>query len=61
LELETAIRPTSAELELVTKPASKKTLRLFEIALVLVRLDHVANRVVNADHGIFVRGFQGIA
>jgi hypothetical protein len=27
-------------------------LPLFEIALVLVRLDHVASRIVNADHGI---------
>jgi hypothetical protein len=25
---------------------------LFEIALVLVRLDHVASRIVNANHGI---------
>jgi hypothetical protein len=25
---------------------------LFEIALVLVRLDHVASVIVNADHGI---------
>jgi hypothetical protein len=25
---------------------------LFEIALVLVRLDHVARRIVNANHGI---------
>jgi hypothetical protein len=27
-------------------------LRLFEIALVLVRFDHVASVIVNADHGI---------
>jgi len=27
------------------------SLRLFEIALVLVRLDHVASRIVNANHG----------
>ena len=27
-------------------------LLLFEIDLVLVRLDHVASRVVNANHGI---------
>jgi len=27
-------------------------LRLFEIALVLVRLDHVASGIVNANHGI---------
>jgi hypothetical protein len=27
-------------------------LRLFEIALVLVRLDHVAGLIVNANHGI---------
>jgi hypothetical protein len=27
-------------------------LRLFELARVLVRLDHVASRIVNADHGI---------
>ena len=26
--------------------------RLFEIALVLVRLDHVASGIVNANHGI---------
>jgi hypothetical protein len=26
--------------------------RLFEIALVLVRFDHVARFIVNADHGI---------
>jgi hypothetical protein len=26
------------------------TLRLFEIALALVRLDHVASGIVNADH-----------
>jgi hypothetical protein len=25
---------------------------LFEIALVLVRLDHVASRIVNTNHGI---------
>jgi hypothetical protein len=25
---------------------------LLEIALVLVRLDHVANRIVNANHGM---------
>jgi hypothetical protein len=25
---------------------------LFEIALVFVRLDHVASRIVNADHSI---------
>ena len=30
------------------KPAS----RLFEIALVLVRLDHIANMIVNANHRI---------
>jgi hypothetical protein len=24
----------------------------FEIAFVLVRLDHIASRIVNADHGI---------
>ena len=26
--------------------------RLFEIALVLVRLDHVASRIVNANHSV---------
>jgi hypothetical protein len=29
-----------------------ETLRLFEIALVLVRLDHVARVIVNANHGV---------
>jgi hypothetical protein len=29
-----------------------KNLRLFEIASVLVRLDHVARFIVNANHGI---------
>ena len=29
-----------------------RNLRLFEIALLLVRLDHVASRIVNADHCI---------
>ena len=29
-----------------------KTSRFFEIARVLVRLDHVARRIVNANHGI---------
>jgi hypothetical protein len=31
---------------------SQRTSPLFEIALVLVRLDHVARFIVNADHGI---------
>ena len=31
-------------------------LRLFEIALVLVRLDHVASVIVNANHGMDVSG-----
>jgi hypothetical protein len=30
----------------------EKFLRLFEIAGVLVRLDHVASRIVNANHSI---------
>ena len=30
----------------------RKPLALFEIALVLVRLDHVASRIVNANHSI---------
>jgi hypothetical protein len=30
-------------------------LRLFEIALVLVRLDHVASRIVNANHRVIER------
>jgi hypothetical protein len=29
-----------------------KTSPLFEIALVLVRFDHVASVIINADHGI---------
>src|SRR5262245_41997432 len=29
-----------------------QTLPLFEIALVFVRLDHIASRIVNADHSI---------
>jgi hypothetical protein len=29
-----------------------KTSRLFELALVLVRLDHVASFIINADHGV---------
>jgi hypothetical protein len=29
-----------------------ETLRLFELALVLVRLDHVASRIINANHSI---------
>ncbi len=33
-----------------------KTSPFFEIALVLVRLDHVARRIVNADHSINVMG-----
>jgi len=28
------------------------TLPLFELALVFVRFDHVASRIVNADHSI---------
>jgi hypothetical protein len=32
----------------------EKTLPLFEIASVLVRLDHVARRIVNANHGIML-------
>ena len=31
---------------------SRSTLRLFEIALVLVRFNHVASVIVNADHSI---------
>jgi hypothetical protein len=34
------------------KIAKKENLPLFEIALVLVRLDHVASVIVNANHGI---------
>jgi len=30
-------------------------LPLFELARVLVRLDHVARLIVNADHGIITR------
>src|SRR5262245_22239904 len=32
--------------------SAKAHLPLLEIALVLVRLDHVASRIVNANHGI---------
>jgi len=32
--------------------AAGKNSRLFEIALVLVRLDHAASRIVNANHSI---------
>ncbi len=32
--------------------AGSKTLRLFELARVVVRLDHVARFIVNADHSI---------
>jgi hypothetical protein len=32
--------------------AARTFSELFEIALVLVRFDHVASRIVNADHGI---------
>jgi len=32
--------------------ALKRDLRLFEIALVLLRLGHVASRIVNANQGI---------
>ena len=31
---------------------TKASLPLFEIALVLVRLDHIASAIVNANHGI---------
>jgi hypothetical protein len=34
------------------KNDSSAILRFFEIALVLVRLDHVARFIVNANHGI---------
>jgi hypothetical protein len=36
----------------ISRSRNKHALRLFEIARVLVRLDHVATRIVNADHGI---------
>jgi hypothetical protein len=32
--------------------ARLKKSRLFEIARVLVRLDHIASRIVNVNHGI---------
>jgi hypothetical protein len=32
---------------------SRKTSSLLEVALVFVRLDHVARRIVKASHGIF--------
>ena len=31
---------------------SRSTLRLFKIALVLVRLDHVTSVIINANYGI---------
>ena len=34
-------------------------LRLFEIASVLVRFDHVASGIVNADHGVISYGRDG--
>ena len=33
-------------------PRARKKSRLFELALVLVRLDHVAGVIVNADYSI---------
>ena len=33
-------------------PTINAALRFFEIALVLVHLDHIASIIVNADHGI---------
>jgi hypothetical protein len=33
-------------------PQNKIALRLFEIARALVRFDHVANRIANANHDI---------
>src|SRR5207253_11185394 len=41
---------------LVGKTWQRRPLPLFELARVLVRFDHVANRIVNADHGINVMG-----
>jgi hypothetical protein len=32
-----------------------KTLRLFKLARVLVRLDHIASFIVNANHGVLSR------
>ena len=34
------------------RPTKDRVAPLFEIALVLVRLDHVASVVVNADHSV---------
>jgi hypothetical protein len=36
----------------ISRNGDKHALPLFEIALVLVRLDHVASIIVNANHGI---------
>jgi hypothetical protein len=36
----------------ISRKVSKHTLRLFEIALALVHLDHVASFIVNANHGV---------
>jgi hypothetical protein len=33
-------------------PPERVRLRFFELAVVVVRLDHVARFIVNADHGI---------
>jgi hypothetical protein len=33
-------------------PKKNKNLPFFEIAVALVRLDHVASVIINADHGV---------
>jgi hypothetical protein len=46
-------RPNDATSEETLRAREKHgTLRLFEVALVLVRIDHVASFIVNANHGI---------
>jgi hypothetical protein len=39
---------------------ASKNSRLFEIALVFVRLDHVASFIINADHGV-IRTVKNLA
>ena len=38
------------------RPEASKNSRLFELALVLVRFDHVASFIVNANHSVDVSG-----
>jgi hypothetical protein len=38
--------------EIIAANLKTKRLRFFELAFVLVRFDHVASRIVNANHSI---------